>query len=599
MGAKKLNDWFYQLPEDKQIEYCSRLKGKKNSKYCTIEGTPKHTSFSQSVVEKVKYVPDSEGQMTMNFGFEEDLKKSGVDLSLVVNKEKTDAATDEIEAIVEQDSTITEKEHEYYDRESDYEWAKKSEVENIGEDIEGSARHQRNSHKDWNSEDAFTNLDMKVNKALLEEENSIDFEDVSDLDLPKAYVISLCMDEYPSTLPLEKGLETNEVKLARRKSYIDTYNQMVDKGEELLNNPAITPQEALKEMSELVRAKFKEHKANGDTLMANAMAKKFNRMISGKNGPWDQLCSSYKTLSETQPENFPHKSVWMKPNFNSTEARSKLVGNDDARTMYKNLISGAESLKPKRKIKKTGFEERGIYAENKEYKIDGNKYKIKSDTDAVAFFKANSRAVQFGNALPDQERKDHLVSCAKSIEDLSSLTGLRFKDLTQNGKLAFSFSARGGAGAAAHYERGSKVINLTRDSGFGSLAHELGHALDNHANSKMGGSSADYLSDSTSGPLLGVAQTLKKLRSRIEKTAQYRSMNPKQRQYWTSNREMFARLFEAYVDKKAQKANLKNSYLVQLPVRENLRQLWPDDSELAEVEHSLESFFEDYKKTNS
>jgi hypothetical protein len=42
-------------------------------------------------------------------------------------------------------------------------------------------------------------------------------------------------------------------------------------------------------------------------------------------------------------------------------------------------------------------------------------------------------------------------------------------------------------GAVAHYESGTKMINLTRANGFGSLAHEWGHFLDNILTPKMEG----------------------------------------------------------------------------------------------------------------
>ena len=316
MGAKKQKtqnsgDWFYQLPHEKQIEYCSRLSGKKDSKYCTIDGKPKLSNSVAQKAEELKYIPDSEGQMTMNFSHEEEAKQ----LAMSETPKIEGVSVEQIEAIVEQDSTISEQKNDYYDREGDYQWAKTSEVENMGEDIAGAARHKRNSHKDWNSADAFTDLNMKVNKNLLEEENSIDFEDVDDLDLPKAYAIRCCMDDYPATVPLQKENESDESKLMRRKKYIDTYNDLVDKGEELLRNPEITPQMAIKEMSKILKDRYNEYKDQGDYLMANAFAAKYNKMNSGKGGAWDMLSQSYGKLNSMNP---PTALVSPKTTFRGT-----------------------------------------------------------------------------------------------------------------------------------------------------------------------------------------------------------------------------------------------------------------------------------------
>ena len=57
------------------------------------------------------------------------------------------------------------------------------------------------------------------------------------------------------------------------------------------------------------------------------------------------------------------------------------------------------------------------------------------------------------------------------------------KALSLNGELAIAFGARGHGGeeaAAAHYEPGHQVINMTKIKGAGSLAHEWFHALDHY-----------------------------------------------------------------------------------------------------------------------
>lgn len=55
--AAKTNDWFSKLPPEKQMEYCSRLAGKKKSKYCTIDGKPKVMNSSAQSQEAPKQEP--------------------------------------------------------------------------------------------------------------------------------------------------------------------------------------------------------------------------------------------------------------------------------------------------------------------------------------------------------------------------------------------------------------------------------------------------------------------------------------------------------------------------------------------------------------
>lgn len=95
------------------------------------------------------------------------------------------------------------------------------------------------------------------------------------------------------------------------------------------------------------------------------------------------------------------------------------------------------------------------------------------------------KAVQYGNSMPDTERIYHTKKSLEAFSDLSEILNIPIQQVTVNGKLGIAFGARGhdpfgrSGGVAAHYERGSKMINLTRSNGFGSLAHEWGHFLDN------------------------------------------------------------------------------------------------------------------------
>lgn len=106
------------------------------------------------------------------------------------------------------------------------------------------------------------------------------------------------------------------------------------------------------------------------------------------------------------------------------------------------------------------------------------------------------RAIEFGNWLPQDERQSVLNHAYDAFQDLAEATGLPYTATSLDGTLAMAFGARGSGGkgaALAHYEPARSVINLTRLSGAGSLAHEWGHALDNFLGKSFG--NGGYLSE--------------------------------------------------------------------------------------------------------
>ncbi len=99
------------------------------------------------------------------------------------------------------------------------------------------------------------------------------------------------------------------------------------------------------------------------------------------------------------------------------------------------------------------------------------------------------RGGEFGNWLNDQDRQTSLDMAYDGLRDLARVLQIRPEDVSFGGDLAIAFGARGRGGAnagAAHYEPDRKVINLTKMSGAGCLAHEWGHALDHAIGSSCG-----------------------------------------------------------------------------------------------------------------
>lgn len=561
--SKKPNNWFELLPPEKQVEYCSRLKGKRSSKYCTMEGSPK-AGLRSAAPETVEEAP---APMT---AIEE--QKHRDEVALLLEK-----------GLIKPEELMKEKKQEYYDAESEFEWAKKAEVQNLGEDLKGAARHLRNSMRDWDEKDLLVNLNIKINRSALEKKNCPDFENVEDKDLLKAYALRELLNEFPKTVPVGNDKDKDELLMQRRRQYLDAYSATVDKMRELLKDPAKTPDDCIKEIGDLWYgiAKDSMYKAGVDHLFGGSIYSKYRR-IHGRNGPAGLLRMATKRVSDE-----PNTSYWSKP-------KAKAVLTDNDKRLLKNLISGTEKLVQRKPTLKNGLDERDIYKNNKSFEIEG-KHRVKDYNDAVNMMSKLTRGVQFGNAMPDDERKQHMIAAAKSLEDLSKVTGVSMPALLQGGKVGLAFGARGHGSAAAHYEPGNRVINMTRQAGFGSLAHELGHALDHFSGevSKNGSYlSKSYDKESNLGKsFLGVNKIVEDMQNRITNTASYNKMTPKQRHYWTSRHEVFARLFEGYVKHKLSKSGTKNTYLVSVPEKS---ELWPSDEELKSVEKDMDSFLKNY-----
>jgi hypothetical protein len=97
------------------------------------------------------------------------------------------------------------------------------------------------------------------------------------------------------------------------------------------------------------------------------------------------------------------------------------------------------------------------------------------------------RGVEFGEWLNAADRQANINHAYDALFDLADALGAPPKAISLGGTLGLAFGSRGRGGrAAAHYEPDTKVINLTKTKGDGTLAHEWGHALD-YALSAAGG----------------------------------------------------------------------------------------------------------------
>lgn len=93
------------------------------------------------------------------------------------------------------------------------------------------------------------------------------------------------------------------------------------------------------------------------------------------------------------------------------------------------------------------------------------------------------RGGEFGNWNMGGDGQEALNHAYDAMLDFADMLGVPPKAISLDGELAIAFGARGHGGvnsAAAHYEPGRVVFNLTKIKGAGSLAHEWWHAVDHY-----------------------------------------------------------------------------------------------------------------------
>ena len=194
------------------------------------------------------------------------------------------------------------------------------------------------------------------------------------------------------------------------------------------------------------------------------------------------------------------------------------------------------------------------------------------------------RGVEFGNWVEQGRRQKDLNDAFDALMDMAAIIGVPPKALSLNGELGLAFGARGGGGvnpAAAHYEPGKVVINLTKKSGAGSLGHEWWHALDNYFSrmrSKGDGMMTDALDVSLAARgspfqhqgavrkemVEAFGAVMKAIRQTAIKARSAKLDAKRSKEYWTTDPEMSARAFESYLISKLQDQDASNDYLANI-----------------------------------
>lgn len=93
------------------------------------------------------------------------------------------------------------------------------------------------------------------------------------------------------------------------------------------------------------------------------------------------------------------------------------------------------------------------------------------------------RGVNYGNWTNQGERQTFTNHAYDALLDLAELIHIDPQAVSLDGLLGLAYGAQGTGGrsaGAAHFVPGVNEVNLTKDKGAGSVAHEWGHALDHY-----------------------------------------------------------------------------------------------------------------------
>lgn len=233
------------------------------------------------------------------------------------------------------------------------------------------------------------------------------------------------------------------------------------------------------------------------------------------------------------------------------------------------------------------------------------------------------RGFQFGNWLTMEDRYNYLAAFFVCLYDLNKVLKFKGNNLGLDNHLGVAFGARGKSRAVAHYEPWSDIINMTRyqeipgaskkakflyTGGVGSFAHEYGHFLDYHFGANFithgrvysisGGSSASrvrYPYTANHKARIIMEDILEKAywKSKGKESNFYKRIREySNRKYFVQRNEIFARLFEQYIQYKLKERGIKNSFLTDTKYDERI---YMRKSELEKVVPLMDALVREFR----
>lgn len=193
--------------------------------------------------------------------------------------------------------------------------------------------------------------------------------------------------------------------------------------------------------------------------------------------------------------------------------------------------------------------------------------------DEKAFLeKYGLRAVQFGNWMDYSDRADHFIALVESLNHLEKIMGT--SNIGWYGRLSIAIGARGRSGALAHFEPRMNVINLTKEKGGHSFAHEYGHAIDyiggeiysknptiySISNGHMTSTQPSNASTDEVRNLMCIVLDGVRTGARYPELEKF-AMERRKYDYWCNNTEIWARTFAQWVALECRKIGYDDTLL--------------------------------------
>lgn len=225
----------------------------------------------------------------------------------------------------------------------------------------------------------------------------------------------------------------------------------------------------------------------------------------------------------------------------------------------------------------------------------------------------NIKGGEFGSYLSNKERQQSLNYAYDAFKDLAYILGIKDESIGLNHHLSISFGARGYSHNAAHYEQDKEVINLTKLKGFGSLAHEYFHALDNILYKKMTKEiykdnsyiyndifyQKEFLTNNDYLKYKSIINLLDKIKYNSEGETNFyknsKKLDNSEQEYWSKNVELVARAFECYIFDKLKENKMRNDYLVSFTDYKENNIAYPKGNEKEEINKAFDLFFKELK----
>jgi hypothetical protein len=474
-------------------------------------------------------------------------------------------------------------------KEITYEFARQSEIENVGEDVKSSKRHlagQRKKLAELKEYEESIPIELITKKELVEPLN-IDEE----IDNGKSAGHIFYHKYILNAIPTKPAIDTNEA----RKFYYESIKNIL---------ATIDETEFLEDLLFILKTEYNNTNKTERWKYGKFLSQRLVNVIINKSWKSEAVRKATKTASslesgESNPTEIKYESFY---GFGGDDWKSTL----NTKTLYlkKSTERDYERLRDLLNPKTKGERKRSIGDEIREWRKkelenflehEEERFQNKFPTGkkGVENLKNdfNLRAIQFGNYVNDEDRSIHTRLVYGALYDLSNILHMTLKQLSLNGILAIGIGARGSGSASAHFEPARDIINLTKTRGNGAIAHEWFHFLDYYLYSvssyhREGVRASAFSYRIRKFKNIENAQDLISIQNRLAqrvKNSEFRKRSSEYGSYWTKQEELMARAFESYMMEKS-----TNHYLVMIP---NDYDVYPQGEEKKILNLLFDKFF--------